>query len=211
MSEEENSAEEVYIPIFMDLCDLTTNIINKFINKQIQLDCTANQILGNTRTTYNYKTINYSVFLLIPKYDDSSNKLGWTSYPRIFYVKLSDLLKKYNTEKNDDVIMNDELNSHIKNLINFMNGKYYYYINSSKKTFNVTIRETSGYYGDSADSTISVTKNDMIIDNLTSPEMITLLKNINEYKNGGKPSRKRKPRTKRKRTQKKNTKKRFRK
>lgn len=195
----------------MDLCDLTTNIINKFINKQIQLDCTANQILGNTRTTYNYKTINYSVFLLIPKYDDSSNKLGWTSYPRIFYVKLSDLLKKYNTEKNDDVIMNDELNSHIKNLINFMNGKYYYYINSSKKTFNVTIRETSGYYGDSADSTISVTKNDMIIDNLTSPEMITLLKNINEYKNGGKPSRKRKPRTKRKRTQKKNTKKRFRK
>jgi hypothetical protein len=191
---EEPVAEEVsiYIPIFMDLCDLTTNIINKFINTPIALACTANQIVGNTRTTYNYKTINYSVFLLINKYDDSCNKLGYMSYPRIFYVKLSDLLKKYGTTKNDDVIMNDELKSHIKYLIDFMNKKYYYYINSSEKTFNVTTSETSGYYGDSADFTSSVTKNDMIIDNLTSETMRTLLQNITEYKNGGNPSQKKK-------------------
>jgi hypothetical protein len=208
--------EEVFIPIFMDLCDLTTYIINKFLNKQIELKCKINEIPTLAYRIVKQKIIALIAFLTFDKYDSSGNKL-WFKYPRIFYVKLSDLVNKYNSAKNVDAIMNDELKTHISNLINFMNKNYYSLINSSETTFKETVVSYSPYYNnDSITEEYEVKKNEMIARVLNGSEMKSLIFNITNSKFGGKPSQKKiktikRTRTKRKRRQKKNTKKSFRK
>jgi len=214
--------EEIYIPIFMDLCDLTTDIINLFITRKIKLECKENRIHSGTYGDRVQKIIKSTQIFGLGKYDmnDFNKKLSFLSsniinYPPIFYVKLSDLIKKYNVTQNNKK-MDDDLKKNINILIKYLNDKYYPIKNSSKETYYETSTQTSGYYGDDVDSTTEVSKDTKLIEILYGDYMNRLKKNILSSTSGGKPLQKKEKNTKRNRTkrknaQKKNTKKRSRK
>lgn len=203
-TEPSNAQEEVYVPIFIELCDLTTNIIKIFTDDNIIIECNPKYI-ENGYYTIIKNLITDKKILNLDKYDinDSTKQIKthfWQSYPPIFYVKLSKLIQNLNVTQNNHT-MNDNTTNYIVNLVKKLQH-YYTEQKNNKRTYNVSSQETSGYYGDSAQVTSTLSKDEYLTkywsDNIQS---------------GGTPSRKRKSKKtkRRKNTQKKNTKKRYRK
>jgi hypothetical protein len=218
MSEEEDDAEpivqeEVYVPIFLELCYLTTKIINLFTGGNVNLTCEDSIVIKNMYFDITKQVIADKRILNLDKYDinDSTKQIitsWWKSYPPIFYVKLSNLMQNLSVVRQNNYRMNDSKRQTIAELVRNLN-EYYKIQKDNTPTYLVSSTETSGYYVDEAPVTTEVKKEDYIAkywrDNIWTK--------IKEFQSGGNPSRKRKPKKtkRRKNTQKKNTKKRSRK
>ena len=217
MSEEEDDAEpgivqeEVYVPIFLELCYLTTKIINLFTGGNVNLTCKDPIVIKNMYFNITKQVITDKRILNLDKYDSTKQIIKsrfWESYPPIFYVKLSNLMQNLSVVRQNNYRMNDSKRQTIAELVRKLN-EYYTIQKDDRTTYTVSSTETSGYYGDEAAVTTEVKKEDYIakywMDNIRTK--------IEEFQTGGNPSRKRKPKKtkRRKNTQKKNTKKRSRK
>lgn len=228
MSEE----EEVYVPIFIDLCDLTTNIINRFTDEKIEITCkeediteTNNKIKKQVITDPKILSSSLEKYEIIRKDNSHDMVIGpklnppnlfnkfFKSYPPpIFYVNLKDLMKNLNLTRNE-YMFPEKIKSMIQTLLSLMNGYYFDRKNPKKEYIRNTYTEYNDGNNTVRDSPAEHFENFWSIDILSLEYKIrNNVDLLGQSISGGKPSRKRKTKnTKRRKTQKKNTKKRSRK